>query len=148
MPEKFDLSYVGEDNERHRPVVIHRAIYGSIDRFIGVLVEHYGGAFPLWLAPVQARVIPVSSKFNDYAEHVTEQLKAAGIRVELDARDEKVGYKIREAQVQKVPYMFVVGEKEMESGTVAVRKRTEGDLGAKPLAEVIASLKEEIEERK
>ncbi|MGA9173480.1 MAG: threonine--tRNA ligase, partial [Thermoactinomyces sp.] len=148
MPEKFDLSYVGEDNERHRPVVIHRAIYGSIDRFIGILVEHYGGAFPLWLAPVQARVIPVSRDYNEYAQKVTDELQKAGIRVELDARDEKVGYKIREAQVQKVPYMFVVGEKEVNSGTVAVRKRAEGDLGAKPLDAVINELKEEIAERK
>lgn len=148
MPEKFDLSYVGEDNERHRPVVIHRAIYGSIDRFIGILVEHYGGAFPLWLAPVQARVIPVSRDYNEYAQKVTDELQKAGIRVELDARDEKVGYKIREAQVQKVPYMFVVGEKEVNSGTVAVRKRAEGDIGAKPLDAVINELKEEIAERK
>ncbi|MBA4541555.1 MULTISPECIES: threonine--tRNA ligase [Thermoactinomyces] len=148
MPEKFDLSYIGEDNERHRPVVIHRAIYGSIDRFIGILVEHYGGAFPLWLAPVQVRVIPVSRDYNEYARKVTDELQRAGIRVELDARDEKVGYKIREAQVQKVPYMFVVGEKELNSGTVAVRKRTEGDLGAKPLDEVIRELKEEIGERR
>jgi threonyl-tRNA synthetase len=147
MPEKFDLSYVGEDNERHRPVVIHRAIFGSIDRFIGVLTEHYGGAFPLWLSPVQAKVIPVSRNFNEYAEKVAQELKEAGIRTELDVRDEKVGYKIREAEVQKVPYMFIVGEKEMNAGTVAVRKRSAGDLGAKPLAEVIAELKREIAER-
>lgn len=148
MPEKFDISYVGEDNERHRPVVIHRAIYGSIDRFMGILVEHYGGAFPLWLAPVQARVIPISRQFNDYAEKVLEELQNAGIRAELDARDEKVGYKIREAQVQKIPVMLVIGEKEAESGTVAVRRRAEGDLGAKPLAELIAEMKEEIKLRK
>jgi threonyl-tRNA synthetase len=148
MPEKFDLSYVGEDNERHRPVVIHRAIYGSIDRFIGILVEHYGGAFPLWLAPVQAKVIPISRAFNDYAEQVTARLRDAGIRAELDGRDEKVGYKIREAQVQKVPYMLVIGEKEMNADAVAVRKRAEGDLGAKPLDEVIEQLVSEIKEKK
>jgi threonyl-tRNA synthetase len=148
MPEKFDLSYVGEDNERHRPVVIHRAIFGSIDRFIGVLTEHYGGAFPLWLSPVQAKVIPVSRNFNEYAEKVAQELKGAGIRTELDVRDEKVGYKIREAEVQKVPYMFIVGEKEMSAGAVAVRKRSAGDLGARPLAEVIAELKREIAERR
>ena len=148
MPEKFDLSYIGEDNDRHRPVVIHRAIYGSIDRFIGILVEHYGGAFPLWLAPVQAKVIPISRSFNDYAEQVKSRLQEAGIRVELDHRDEKVGYKIREAQVQKVPYMLVIGEKEANANAVAVRKRTEGDLGAKPLDEVIEQLQSEIKEKK
>jgi threonyl-tRNA synthetase len=128
--------------------VIHRAIYGSIDRFIGILVEHYGGAFPLWLAPVQAKVIPISRAFNDYAEQVTARLREAGIRAELDGRDEKVGYKIREAQVQKVPYMLVIGEKEMNANAVAVRKRTEGDLGAKPLDEVIEQLVAEIKEKK
>jgi threonyl-tRNA synthetase len=148
MPEKFDLSYIGEDNEKHRPVVIHRAIFGSIDRFIGILTEHYGGAFPLWLAPVQAKVIPVSRAFNDYASNVEEELRNHGIRVEVDARDEKVGYKIREAQLQKVPYMFVVGEKEQESGTVAVRKRSEGDVGVRPLAEVIEVLMAEIAEKR
>jgi threonyl-tRNA synthetase len=145
MPEKFDLSYVGEDNQRHRPVVIHRAIYGSIDRFIGILVEHYGGAFPLWLAPVQARVLTIADAHADYARKVLEELKEAGIRAELDDRSEKIGYKIREAQLQKIPYMLVVGEKERESGTVAVRKRSEGDQGAKPVSEVIAQMKAEIE---
>lgn len=145
MPEKFDLSYVGEDNQRHRPVVIHRAIYGSIDRFIGILVEHYGGAFPLWLAPVQARVLTITDAHADYARKVLEELKEAGIRAELDDRSEKIGYKIREAQLQKIPYMLVVGEKERESGTVAVRKRSEGDQGAKPVSEMIAQMKAEIE---
>lgn len=148
MPEKFDLTYIGEDNERHRPVVIHRAIFGSIDRFMGILVEHYGGAFPMWLAPVQVRIIPISRQFNDYAAGVLKELKQAGIRAELDARDEKVGYKIREAQVQKVPVMLVIGEKEVESNTVAVRRRKEGDLGAKKLSEVIAEIKEEIRLKK
>ncbi|MGA8942592.1 MAG: threonine--tRNA ligase [Thermoactinomyces sp.] len=148
MPEKFDLSYIGEDNDRHRPVVIHRAIYGSLDRFIGVLVEHYGGAFPLWLAPVQVKVLPISRTFNEYARQVLSELKAAGIRAELDDRDEKIGYKIREAQMKKIPYMFVVGEKEAEAGTVAVRKRAEGDIGAEPLADVIKHLQMEIETKK
>ncbi|SFI81197.1 threonine--tRNA ligase [Thermoflavimicrobium dichotomicum] len=148
MPEKFDLTYVGEDNEKHRPVVIHRAIFGSIDRFIGILVEHYGGAFPLWLAPVQARVLPISRNFNEYGQRVVEQLREAGIRAELDQRDEKVGYKIREAQVQKIPYMLVIGEKEVDAGTVAVRKRSEGDQGAKPVAEVIEEMVQAIQERR
>lgn len=148
MPEKFNLSYVGEDNEKHRPVVIHRAILGSIDRFIGVLIEHYAGAFPLWLAPTQVKVIPISRTFNDYSRQVTQRLEAAGIRVTLDARDEKVGYKIREAQIQKVPYMFVIGEKEASSETVAVRKRLEGDIGVKALADVIEELRQESQERR
>lgn len=143
MPEKFNLGYVGEDNEKHRPVVIHRAILGSVDRFIGVLIEHYGGAFPLWLAPTQVKVIPISRTFNVYCEQVTKQLERAGIRAVLDARDEKVGYKIREAQVQKVPYMFVIGEKEVSTQTVAVRKRAEGDVGTRSLEEMISVLQEE-----
>lgn len=147
MPEKFDLSYVGEDNEKHRPVVIHRAIFGSIDRFIGVLTEHYGGNFPLWLAPVQAKVIPVSRVFNGYAQEVVQKMKEAGIRIELDARDEKVGYKIREAEVQKVPYMFVVGEKEVESGSVNVRKKGSKDQETKAVDEVIVELKQQIADR-
>ncbi|MBA4601646.1 threonine--tRNA ligase [Thermoactinomyces mirandus] len=148
MPENFDLSYIGEDNDRHRPVMIHRAIYGSLDRFIGVLVEHYGGAFPLWLAPVQVKVLPISRTFNQYAKQVLSELKAAGIRAELDDRDEKIGYKIREAQMKKIPYMFVVGEKEAEAGTVAVRKRAEGDIGAKPLGDMMKELQAEIREKK
>lgn len=126
MPEKFDLTYVNEDNQKERPVVIHRAIYGSIDRFLGILTEHFAGAFPLWLAPVQVAVLPISSVHNDYAQKLADQLKAAGIRVEADLRGEKIGYKIREAQLQKLPYMLVVGDQEVENNTVAIRKREIG----------------------
>ena len=144
MPEKFDLSYVGEDNQKHRPVVIHRAVYGSIDRFIGILTEHYAGAFPTWLAPVQAKVIPVSGAFESYVNEVTERLRQAGVRAEADHRNEKLGYKIREAQMLKIPYMLVVGEKEAGSDTVSVRKRGEGDLGARSVQSVIDMIAEEI----
>ena len=145
MPEKFDLTYVGEDNAKHRPVVIHRAIYGSIDRFIGILTEHFAGAFPTWLAPVQAKVITINEAHASYAEQVTEALAAKGIRVELDRRNEKVGYKIREAQMKKISYMLVIGDKEMQEGTVAVRRRGEGDLGSRKVEDVIVSILEEIE---
>ncbi|MED1787289.1 MULTISPECIES: threonine--tRNA ligase [Brevibacillus] len=148
LPEKFDLSYIGQDNEKHRPVVLHRAMYGSLDRFIGILVEHYGGAFPTWLAPMQARLMTINEVHVPYAEEVRKQLLQAGIRVELDSRNEKIGYKIREAQMQKIPYMLVIGEKEMEEGALSVRKRGEGDLGSKPVAEVLAHLQNEILERK
>jgi len=144
MPEKFGLSYVGEDGGKHTPVVIHRAVYGSIDRFMGILTEHYEGAFPLWLAPVQVRLLPVSDKYLDDALRVKAQLQAAGIRVEADVRTEKLGYKIREAQLQKVPYMLVLGEQEAASGRVAVRKRGEGDLGTMSLEDLIMSMREEI----
>ncbi|GAB7388591.1 threonine--tRNA ligase [Bacillaceae bacterium] len=148
MPEKFDLHYIGEDNQRHRPVVIHRAIMGSIDRFIGILTEHYAGAFPLWLAPVQARLITIADAHVPYAQEVLQKMKTAGIRAELDDREEKIGYKIREGQVKKIPYMFVIGDKEVASGTLAVRKRGEGDLGAKNVDEVIAQLQQEIREKR
>lgn len=130
MPEKFDLLYVGEDSQKHRPVVIHRAVYGAIDRFMGMLTEHYAGAFPLWLSPVQAKLLPVSENYADYAYQVKARLEQAGIRVEIDARNEKLGYRIREAQLEKVPYMLVLGEQEKNSGSVSVRKRGEGDLGS------------------
>ncbi|RAP27450.1 Threonyl-tRNA synthetase [Brevibacillus laterosporus] len=148
LPEKFDLSYIGQDNEKHRPVVLHRAMYGSLDRFIGILVEHYGGGFPTWLAPIQARLMTINEVHVPYAEEVRKQLLQAGIRVELDSRNEKIGYKIREAQMQKIPYMLVIGEKEMEEGALSVRKRGEGDLGSKPVADVLAHLQNEILERK
>lgn len=147
MPEKFDLSYIGEDNEKHRPVVIHRAVMGSVDRFLGVLTEHFGGDFPLWLAPVQAKVIPVSRSFNDYANEVVEKLTRAGIRVEADLRDEKLGYKIRESEVQKVPYMFVVGEKEQESKSVTVRRRHNKEQVSRQVDELVAELVKDIQER-
>lgn len=145
MPEKFDLSYIGEDNQKHRPVVIHRAIYGSIDRFIGILTEHYSGAFPLWLSPVQVKLLPVSDVYNSYAMEVKKALAEAGIRVEADLRSEKLGYKIREAQLEKVPYMLVLGENEQSSGTVAVRKRGEGDLGPMQVQELAERLRREIQ---
>ena len=127
--------------------MIHRVAFGSIERFIGILIEHFAGAFPTWLAPVQVKVLPISDKYMDYAENVLAQLKDAGIRAELDSRAEKIGYKIREAQMQKVPYMLVVGAKEEESGLVSVRSRFEGDEGQKSTAEFIAALKEEIAQK-
>jgi threonyl-tRNA synthetase len=133
MPERFDLKYVGADNAEHRPVVIHRAIFGSFERFIALLIEHYAGAFPLWLAPVQVVVLPIADRHAEYARSVRDRLAAAGLRVELDERQEKIGYKIREAQLQKVPYMLVTGDREAAESTVAVRSRSGGDLGAKTL---------------
>ncbi len=147
MPERFELEYIGADGEKHRPIMIHRVAFGSIERFIGILIEHFAGAFPTWLAPVQVKVLPISDKFMDYARQVTEQLDQEGIRVELDVRSEKIGYKIREAQMQKVPYMLVVGQKEAEDGVVAVRSRFLGDEGQKPLEEFITSIKAEIESK-
>jgi threonyl-tRNA synthetase len=133
MPERFGLTYVGADGAEHRPVLIHRAMLGSLERFMAVLIEQTAGAFPLWLAPVQAVVLPISERFAAYAEEVRAALAAAGLRAELDARNEKLGYKVREAQVQKVPYMLVVGAREQEDRTVAVRRRAGEDLGAMPL---------------
>ncbi|WP_088068422.1 threonine--tRNA ligase [Gottfriedia luciferensis] len=147
MPEKFDLTYVNEDNQKERPVVIHRAIYGSIDRFLGILTEHFAGAFPLWLAPVQVAVLPISSVHNEYAQKLADQLKAAGIRVEADLRGEKIGYKIREAQLQKLPYMLVVGDQEVETNTVAIRKRGEGDIGTQPFESFLEMIKKQKEEK-
>jgi threonyl-tRNA synthetase len=142
LPQRFDLKYVGADGAEHRPVMIHRAMLGSLERFMGILIEHTSGAFPVWLMPQQAVVLPVSEKFADYAAGVRDQLAAAGVRVELDARGEKLGYKVREAQLQKVPYMLVCGGREAESGTVAVRLRTGTDLGPMPVSEVAARIGE------
>ncbi len=144
MPQRFDLEYTGADGEKHRPIMIHRVAFGSIERFIGILIEHFAGKFPTWLAPVQVRVMAVSEKFSDYAQKVQDELKAAGIRSEADLRNEKLGYKIREARMQRVPYMVIVGEKEMEEGTISVRKRDEGDLGAMKLEELVGKIKEEV----
>ena len=144
MPERFELEYVGTDGIKHRPVMIHRAIFGSVERFIGILIEHYGGAFPVWLSPVQTTVIPVSERHLEYAEKVTAELKAAGIRVKLDSRNEKVGFKIREAATQKVPYMCIVGDAEIEDNTVAVRKRGEGDIGKMSLELFKNKIQDEI----
>lgn len=145
MPQRFDLEYVGADGEKHRPIMIHRVAFGSIERFIGILIEHFAGAFPTWLAPVQVKVLPISDKYMDYANKVLARLDEAGIRAETDTRAEKIGYKIREAQMNKIPYMLVVGAKEEETGVVSVRSRFAGDEGAKGLDEFIASVKEEIE---
>lgn len=145
MPQRFDLEYVGADGEKHRPIMIHRVAFGSIERFIGILIEHFAGAFPTWLAPVQVKVLPISDKYMDYANKVLARLDEAGIRAETDTRAEKIGYKIREAQMNKIPYMLVVGAKEEETGVVSVRSRFAGDEGAKGLDEFIASAKEEIE---
>ncbi len=144
LPERFDLTYVDEHDERLRPVMIHRAPFGSLERFIGVLIEHTGGDFPVWLAPTQVKVLPISDDFNPYARSVAEQLRAAGLRVELDERSEKVGRKIRDAEVQKVPYMLVVGAKEREAGAVAVRRHGEGDRGALPTAAFAEAVRAEI----
>ena len=145
MPERFDLIYIGEDGEKHRPVMLHRVIFGSIERFIGVLIENYAGAFPTWLAPVQVKLLPIADAHKEYAEKVKEELEEVGIRVEVDARNEKIGYKIREAQLEKVPYMLVLGDKEKEAGTVGVRSRKDGDIGAMPIDEFIAKVVEEID---
>ncbi len=145
MPERFDLTYIGEDGEKHRPVMLHRVIFGSIERFIGVLIENYAGAFPTWLAPVQVKLLPIADAHVDYANEVKAKLEDVGIRVELDDRNEKIGYKIREAQLQKIPYMLVLGDKERESNSVGVRSRKDGDIGAMDLDEFIAKIVEEID---
>jgi threonyl-tRNA synthetase len=142
--ERFNLTYVGPDNAEHRPVIIHRAIFGSFERFIALLIEHFAGAWPLWLAPVQAVVLPIADRHLAYAGAVRDQLEAAGLRVELDERQEKIGYKIRQAQLQKVPYMLVIGDRETADGTVSVRSRSAGDLGARPVDEFAATAREEI----
>jgi len=144
QPENFDLKYVGADNAEHRPVVIHRAIVGSFERFIAILIEHYAGAFPLWLAPVQAVVLPIADRHAEYAASVRDRLEAAGLRAELDARQEKVNFKIREAQLQKIPYMLVVGDREAADGTVAVRSRSGGDLGARAVEDFVARALQEV----
>jgi threonyl-tRNA synthetase len=144
MPEKFDLEYAGPDGNRHRPVVIHRVVYGAIERFFGILVEHFAGAFPVWLAPVHAVVIPVANAFNDYALEVRDRLFPAGLRIEADTKDETMKYKIREAQTHQVPYMLVVGGREQEGGAVSVRHRRQGDLGSMNVEEFLARIQEEI----
>ena len=147
MPERFGLTYVGADNAEHRPVVIHRAIFGSFERFIALVIEHYAGAFPLWLAPVQAVVLPIADRHLEHAAGVVDTLRAAGLRAELDGRQEKIGYKIREAQLQKIPYMLVVGDREAAEGTVAVRSRSGGDQGSRPIAEFVEAARREIAAR-
>ncbi len=148
LPERFELEYTGEDGQKHRPVMIHRVVLGSIERFIGVITEHFAGAFPVWLAPVQVKVMPITDRTNEYAQSIADQLNALGMRVETDLRNEKIGYKIREAQMQKIPYMLVVGDKEAEAGTVSVRTRNGGDMGAMELDAFIAQIQEEIATKK
>ncbi len=147
MPEKFDLNYIGEDGQKHRPVMIHRVVFGSIERFIGILTEHYAGAFPTWLAPVQLRIIPITDRHAEYGEKIMERLRSKDVRVELDTRNEKMNYKIRDAQNQKIPYMLVVGDKEMNQNSVAVRHRREGDLGVMSVDEFEAKLLKEIDSK-
>lgn len=147
MPEKFELTYVGENNQKLTPVVIHRVIYGSMERFMALLIEHYAGAFPVWLAPLQVKLLPIAEPHSAYADEVCRRMEEAGIRVELDNRNEKIGYRIREAQLKKVPYMLVVGDKELEDKTLSVRKRGEGDLGALPIEQVIEQILTEIKDK-
>ena len=148
MPERFDLTYTGADGQKHRPVMIHRVAFGSIERFIGILTEHYAGAFPLWLSPVQVKVLPISEKQHAYAKQVYDRLTDAGLRTEIDLDNEKIGYKIRAAQLQKTPYMVVVGAKEEEDGTISVRSRKEGDLGTLSYETFLQNLKTEIAEKR
>ncbi len=147
LPQRFDLEYTGEDGKKHRPIMIHRVAFGSIERFIGILIEHFAGAFPTWLAPVQAKIIPVSERHLEYARSVGEKLEEAGIRYEVDERNEKIGYKIRSAQMEKIPYMLIVGDKEIESGNVSVRARSGEDRGATSLESFLADIKKEIESK-
>jgi len=145
LPERFELEYTGADGEKHRPVMIHRVVLGSIERFIGVITEHFAGAFPTWLSPVQVKLLPITDRAAEYADQVAAQLDGAGYRVEVDHRNEKIGKKIREAQLEKVPYMLVIGDKEAEAGTVSVRHRADGDLGVMSMDEFTAKLKEDVD---
>jgi len=147
LPARFDLEYVGEDGDRHQPYVIHRALLGSLERFMGVLIEHYGGAFPTWLAPVQAVIIPIADRHQEFGSEIVEQLTGAGLRAELDAGNERMGAKIRNAQKQKVPYMLVVGDREAEAGEAAVRLRSGEDLGATPIDEIVERITAEVTAR-
>ena len=146
LPERFELEYTGEDGQKHRPVMIHRVVLGSIERFIGVITEHFAGAFPAWLAPVQVKLLPVTDRAAEYAAKVSAQLDAQGFRVEVDGRNEKIGKKIREATLEKVPFMLVVGDRDMENGTVSVRRRSGEDLGAMSLEDFAALLDGEVKE--
>jgi threonyl-tRNA synthetase len=148
MPQRFDITYIGADGEKHRPVMIHRVIFGSVERFIGILTEHFAGKFPLWLAPVQVKLLTVTEKFNDYAASAAEKLKEAGLRVEADLRNEKIGYKLREARNERVSYIGVIGEREAESGTLTIRSSKEGELGEMPLDEFLAKCLDEIQSKK
>ena len=144
MPEKFDCEYIGEDNKAQRPILIHRAIYGSIERFMAILIEHYGGDFPLWLAPIQVKILPIGDAHLNFANELKGQLDLEGIRVDIDERIEKIGLKIREAELLKIPYMMVVGDREMESNSIALRKRKQGNIGVFKIGDVIARIKEDL----
>ncbi len=148
MPERFGITYIGEDGQEHQPYMVHRALLGSLERFIGILIEHYGGAFPTWLAPVQAVVIPIADRHIEYADQVNKQLTEAGIRVQTDSRSERMNAKIREAQLQKIPYMLVVGDREAEAGAAAVRLRSGENLGATPVDEIKARILDEVASKK
>ena len=147
LPQRFELNYIGSDGEKHRPIVIHRVVLGSIERFIGILIEHFAGKFPVWLAPVQVKVLPISNKFNEYSEEIVKALKDNNIRVAIDNRDEKIGYKIREARNERIPYMIVIGEKEEEGNNISLRSRKNGDEGSKNLDEFIKDIKAEIDDK-
>ena len=148
LPDRFQLKYIGADNAEHRPVVIHRAIFGSFERFIALLIEHFAGAFPMWLAPVQALLVPIADRHVEYADAVAVRMRDAGLRVEVDARQEKMGYKIREAQLRKIPYMLVIGDREAANEAVAVRHRADGDLGARSVDDFIATAREDVAYRR
>lgn len=147
LPDRFDASYIGSDGKKHRPVMVHRAILGSLERFMGILIEHYGGAFPLWMAPVQAKILPIAERHADYAKQVAQQMQDLGLRVELDLRNEKIGFKIREGREQRVPYLLVVGDKEMEAQTVAVRQRSVGDRGPMAVSDLLAEMQTDVADR-
>ena len=147
QPDRFDLDYIGADNAKHRPIMIHRALLGSLERFFGILIEHYAGDFPVWLAPVQAKVLPLSEKFIDYGREVVAALQAAGLRVQLDESDEKLGYKVRRAEMERVAYALVVGGREAETRTVGVRRRHAGDLGAMSIEALIERVQAEVSSR-
>jgi threonyl-tRNA synthetase len=148
MPERFDLTYIGPDGNRHRPVMIHRAIFGSIERFLGIVIEHFAGNFPLWLAPVQARILTLSNDQEEFGRQVLAQLRAAGLRAEADFADEKIGQKIRQAELQKIPVMLVIGKKEAAEGRVSIRRHGKGDTGSLPLDEALTQLQQEIAEKR
>jgi len=148
MPERFDLTYVGNDNQKHRPVMIHRVVFGSIERFIGILTEHFAGAFPVWLAPVQARIMTITDRADEAAQKLCDQLTAAGVRVEMDLRNEKIGFKVREAREQRIPYMLTIGDREAENATVAVRRRGEGDLGVMEFATLVERIVADVQAKK
>jgi len=148
MPERFDMTYIGEDGQKHRPVMVHRTVFGSVERFLGILIENYNGAFPVWLAPVQVKLLPISDKHLAYAKELRKKFKKMGIRVEVDESNEKIGYKIRKAQIEKVPYMAVIGDKEMENNTLSIRDRAKGDIGAQPVDDFIAHVQELTATRK